>query len=170
MKIQKPVGVANKKVLFIWDGTSRWFAKADQLIANLGPVAVYAVHAMPHESVIDYGSIRKDSVRVSWHEMVLREKFQGMARQFKSFRSINLTLLFGDRVQEIARFANQFKIDTVLMPGFKQSRFSTWIHGDLNKKFASKVLGNVLILNNETGNRVNRHDTDSPNLNAPFIE
>ena len=152
MKIQSTKRVAENRSLFVWNGSSDGFAVADQLIANSGPTAVYVVHAMPHGSIYQYGGIRSSGAPINQVEMKLRQSYREMAEQFTSFRDVNLTLLFGDRVQEIARFANQFKIASILMPSFEQSSFSRWLHGDLNTQLASKFFGSVTILDNNPVN------------------
>lgn len=150
MNILSSKHFADKKALFVWDGSGQWLEKADRVISSMGTDAVYAVHAMPHESIYHYGGVCKDSKRINWMEMELCTNFEDKAKSLDSFRDVSLTLLFGEKVIEIARFTNRFKVDTVVMPRFEQSSFSKWLHGDLNAKLASKVFGSITILNDKT--------------------
>ncbi|MEM7452973.1 MAG: hypothetical protein AAF456_01335 [Planctomycetota bacterium] len=133
----------NRKVVFNWDGSAGSIRTAAELITGLNPSVVYAIHVQPHESVYSYGAYSDGDKRMKSNlvQLELTNKFQRAAGDFSFFRSAELKLLFGDRITEIAGFVQRTGAGILLTSPFSQSKFSRWLHGDLNSKLASKLPG-----------------------------
>lgn len=147
-------------VLFAWDGTKQFIASADHFVGQIKPVSLRVVHAMPHESIYTYGTVGREFDQESWQEQCLKNEFRSLVNRTDNLASAKLELLFGDRVREIVRYADQRHADFILMPRFKQSSFSKWIHGDLNQKIAGKARCRVVFL--ETADKPAGWSTANP--------
>ena len=130
---------ARKKILFVWDGTSQQLWCADNNLNHHSDATILVVHAMPHESIYSYGTLKPNAENATYVERKLRDRFRAIARRTKVFRGVKLELLFGDRVSEIIRFAESMQVQSIVMTSFKQSGFSRWIHGNLNERLEQRA-------------------------------
>ena len=138
------------RALFVWDGTNRFVQNADQFIDLFEDQIVYAVHAMPHESIYAHGTVSHSCLNeYSSLERQFHSSFHRSVRNSKHLRQASFELLFGDRINEIARFASLIKATFVLIPSFRQSTFSKWVHGDLNEKISRKSNCPVIFLDSD---------------------
>lgn len=135
------------KVLFVWDGTERFIKAADELIGSFSGSSIHAMHAVPHESIHDCGALdmrincpsRLERRLYRDFEKARRRDFEKATHQSTYLKKAKLEILFGDRIKEIVRFSRDTKVNVILLPQFKQSLFSRWIHGDLNERLIKTV-------------------------------
>lgn len=149
MKNQRTKSRVPERILFVWDGSHRDVRVADRFLKHLGEPRVYAVHALPHESIYSYGTVGQTYHETCELERNLTRAFRDATVRTDYLSRASFQLLFGDRVSEIARFASLIKATNVIAPLFEQSSFSRWIHGDLNSKLAKKLECRLVLLGNE---------------------
>jgi len=65
--------------------------------------------------------------------------WDGATSKSKRLGACKLEIGFGDRIGEIVRYAEILRANAILMPQFQQSVFSSWIHGNLNRRINEKV-------------------------------
>ena len=126
--------VNSDRVLFVWDGTKPSVAIADQYIQASGIAAASCLHVMPHESICAYATPGYSDLPPRRLEKKIRDRFGTAAGRTENLRLAKLEIVFGDRIQEVLRYGEIVKATSILMPVFQQSRFSSWIHGDLNQR------------------------------------
>ncbi len=144
------------RVLFVWDGTDRFNTSADRFVRLLQGQRVYAVHAMPHESIHSYGSVNCETKPKSPAAASIEDKFRNQVSRLKTLRRSSFELLFGDRINEIVVTAAQLQAKMILMPRFEQMAFSKWIHGDLNAKIRARATCPVIFLDANLGEKQKR--------------
>ena len=126
---------APKPTLFVWDGTGEYIWHAERCIEECGNGKVFAVHAMPHETIHSHRTLRNNEHT----ERKLKRQFKNVVRRSAKLCKVQLDLVFGDRIAEIVRFAISMEVQTILIPRFSQSDFSIWIHGDLNERIEQQA-------------------------------
>ena len=67
----------------------------------------------------------------------LIEKFSRISLGYSRLENAKIELVFGERINEVVRLARMLKAMAILIPHFRQSAFSKWIHGDLNDRIKS---------------------------------
>ncbi len=127
-----------RKIVFVWDRSTRFVDCVDRFIEQFGDVNVHSVHTMPRESIISYGACNHPRDEMSSFEKRLHREYRmaGSSTRYLQ-KSSRFEVLFGDRIGEIVRFAEVIKADLILTPRFKQTSFSNWLLGDLNERIVS---------------------------------
>lgn len=144
--------VDKKKIVFVWDEEDRVVESADKFAKQIENSVVHSVRAMPHESIYSLGTRMHPS-----RDMVTLERQQHLSY----WNSVKLTellsikskfeVLFGDRIEEVVRYATLVNAEYVLTQRFEQASFSKWIHGDLDLRLAQKVRCPVIFINAKSG-------------------
>lgn len=136
-----------KKIVFVWDGTTRSIDSAENFVERFNNPVVHCVHIMPHESIYSYGTCIQTRGEMHYLEKLLHQYYEKAVRSSQTLRrESRFEVLFGDRVSEIVRFGKFTKANLILTPRFEQSNFSKWVHGDLNERIASKASCPVFFL------------------------
>lgn len=136
-----------KRVVLVWTRSDEFIASAERIVAGMkGDLKIYAVHAMPHESIYSAGTYSFGSGAESAYERELRKEFFEAVDESELLRQAKFEVVFGDRISEINRFAEVINAGAILMPRLEQSGFSKWIHGDLNHRIAGNASCPVLFL------------------------
>lgn len=146
MKIERRLRPLNSRVLFAWDGTDKFIPSADRFVRLIEDRCVYAVHAMPHESIYSYGSVSCESKEKPRQAQRIEDTFRHQTSLTSSLKDAYFEILFGDRITEITILAAQLQAKYIVMPKFVQSTFSKWVHGDLNETLAGKAPCPVIFL------------------------
>ena len=140
-----------KRVLFVWDRTLAGLNAASRIVSRDPEMTVVsAVHVMPHESIYSYGTVYQSKTRQPYVVQELNEEFAWQLECCGEWKDVRLEILFGDRITEICRFAKSRRADLIVMPRFRQSRFSNWIHGDLNQLVVQKAPCGVCFLEDKS--------------------
>jgi nucleotide-binding universal stress UspA family protein len=136
-----------KKVVLVWTRSDDFVSSAEDVVAGMdGDLKVYAVHAMPNESIYSSGAFSFGRGSESAYERELRKEFFEAVDESELLRQAKFEVVFGDRIAEIKRFAEVINAGVILMPRFEQSSFSKWIHGDLNRRIADNAPCSVIFL------------------------
>ena len=145
--------IDTKQIVFVWDGSDRHIDSAEQFVGQFENVVVHSLHAMPHESIYSYGPCRQSRDEMASFERRLHREYRKAVRSAQNLgRRSRFEVLFGDRINEIVRFAEIVKARFILTPRFEQSNFSRWIHGDLNERIVRQTTCPVVFLDAESGN------------------
>ncbi|QEG20743.1 universal stress protein [Mariniblastus fucicola] len=143
-----------RELLFVWDGTKKSIAIADRYVGTLKDVSVACLRVMPHESIYAYSTPGHSDLPPSRLETKIRTVFDNAVKCSSSLAGARLEIDFGDRVSTIVRYAEFCKAKVILMPRFEQSRFSIWIHGDLNKRIEEQSNCSVVFYDSESGDQI----------------
>ncbi len=138
-----------KRVVFSWDGSQSAIDQCSDLADRFESFdLVYAIKAMPHESIYSYSYCTPETAENRSHPQIqfLKKDFAERAKDTPLRRVPELRLLFGDRISEVAAFVNRKRADLLITTRMSQSAFSQWIHGDLNRWLENKVSCEVLFL------------------------
>lgn len=154
-----------KRILFVWDGTRRHVETADDLAESFEDVCVYAVRALPHESIHAYSTSGLAQLEPSKLEREMRADFRKATRQSRHLATAKFEIVFGERITEILELAATIKASAILIPRFQQSSFSKWIHGDLNERIKTKSPCPVVLLDAATHRDHEDADSQPPSTN-----
>jgi nucleotide-binding universal stress UspA family protein len=139
----------NSRILFVWDGSDKFIKSAESFAQLIEDRSIYAIHAMPHESIYNYNSVISRPAPKPQPAQDLEAQFRKQVSRTKALKEAKFEILFGDRVNEILISAAQLQAKYIAMPRFKQSNFSRWMHGDLNEKITKKATCPVIFLDEE---------------------
>ncbi|MFK7770453.1 MAG: hypothetical protein AB8B55_24800 [Mariniblastus sp.] len=143
--------IGTPKIVFVWDGTDRFVEAADRFVSEIPHAVVHSLLAMPHESLHSYSLFREPQEEVeSFQNRLQQEYAAAIASTHTLCRRSRLEILFGDRVYEAVRHTQIIRATRILTPRFVQSKFSKWIHGDLNQRLVRKAACPVVFLNAES--------------------
>lgn len=141
----------SKRVLFVWDGTNRSIEIADRFVRSQGKnVIVHCLRVLPHESLCAYATVGYAELEPLAPERKIRIQFENAIALSAHLSGCKLEIIFGERINEIVRFAEFAKTNTILMPTFSQSRFSNWIHGNLNQRVAEQARCHILFYESDS--------------------
>lgn len=140
----------SNRVLFVWDGTKQSIRIADEVLDSRKEMSIRCLHVLPHESFCAYATAGHSELEPRRIELRLRSQFQKSVAASKHLSGSMLEIIFGDRINETLRYSRITKANLLLMPKFEQSLFSSWIHGDLNRRIVKKVTCSVLLYDSKS--------------------
>jgi len=154
----------SERVLFIWDRTKGSALIADRFVASSKDPYITVATVMPHESLCAYRTVGDVNREPSSLERRLAADFKKAVKSTKHLKRAKFEILFGERIVVTSRLASIIKVDCILMPCFTQSRFSTWLHGDLNKRMTNRASCKVVFYDS-TSKKLGSFDTEKSQVN-----
>ena len=133
-----------KKLLYVWDGSTHVDQTVQKYFDSFKNVSIKSIYVLPHESIYDYNTVCSSVEDDLPSLRRIHNSYKRFANSDERLKTAKFEVHFGDRIATVVRLSKMLRTSTIIMPRFKQSGFSKWIHGDLNTRIKREAACEVV--------------------------